>query len=127
MPVKNYRDRAWIVPAWPFFSPMARKRAHTWGASMKKALFGLAAVLVIAGASSLFIGASKPEAPKSAPEVVSQAAHVKWEYKIAAAKGNNADQVLNSAGEEGWELVAMAINSSGLTFNYNLVFKRPKN
>jgi len=89
---------------------------------MKKTLFGLAAALAIAGASSLFIGASKPEAPKAAPAA---AARVKWEYKAVAAKGKEAEDTMNELGKEGWELVSMTVTSSGLTFSYNMAFKRP--
>ncbi|MDR2560867.1 MAG: DUF4177 domain-containing protein [Holophagales bacterium] len=92
---------------------------------MKKTLFGMAAMLAIAGASSIFIGALKPEAPKALPEAMIQRA-IKWDYKVVAAKGNQVEDVLTKAGDEGWELAAMAINSTGLTFNYNMVFKRPK-
>jgi len=86
---------------------------------MKKSLFGLAAVLAVAGASSIFIAASKPAAPAAT------AARVRWEYKNIAVKGNTADEEMNKLGAEGWELVAATVTSSGFTFSYNLSFKRP--
>jgi hypothetical protein len=66
----------------------------------------------------------KPEVPKVAPDAT--VARVRWDYKVVAAKGNQVEDVLTKAGDEGWILAAMDINSNGFTFNYNMIFKRQK-
>jgi hypothetical protein len=57
-------------------------------------------------------------------QVPAAKAGVVWEYKTHfGPTGQDADEVLNGAGREGWELVAIGDDSRNLV---RYVFKRPK-
>jgi len=54
---------------------------------------------------------------------------MKWEYKTIKSKDAEAipDNELNSAGTEGWELIAITeFSKGGFTWHYNYLFKRAK-
>jgi len=85
---------------------------------MKKTLLGLAAALVVAGASTFFIGASNPQ--DAAPAPAPKAAVQKWEYKVVdkqdmkpvklfppSSLAEDSAKYTNDLGAEGWELVAV--------------------
>lgn len=44
----------------------------------------------------------------------------RFEYKVVERKGGYPEQVLNAAGQEGWELVAIAEDSLGSDLTYYL-------
>ena len=96
---------------------------------MKKVLFGLAAVLVAAGIFSAAITAPKATEVTAAPAAALAQAGQKWEYKITDSKDmggtNQIEPSLNKLGQEGWELVSVNVVSSGITFRYLFVLKRP--
>jgi hypothetical protein len=70
------------------------------------------------------------DAPKPCEAAATmQASRTKWEYKVTDSKEmggvKNIESALNKMGEEGWEVVTMNVTSSGLTFTYLFLLKRP--
>ena len=73
----------------------------------------------IAFALVILTCAALPSVHSAAPSVKA----TQWEYKVDTNSGTPQVPLLNGAGTDGWELVTIAVESTG---NCTAVFKRPK-